>query len=82
MFIDALQFIISIYYDIHEKLTFQIVSNNLVENDVFDYELNELMILLKQQILKASLPFVYFLHVFNKKKGHNMLVLMFDPRFF
>jgi hypothetical protein len=36
---------------------------------------------MKQQILRVFIPFISFLHVFNKKKGHNMLVLMFDPRF-
>ncbi len=26
-------------------------------------------------------PALFFLHVFHKKKNHNMLALMFDPRF-
>ncbi len=25
--------------------------------------------------------FHFFLHTFDKRKGHNMLVLMFDPKF-
>jgi hypothetical protein len=36
---------------------------------------------MKKQIPKVLLPFVSSLHVFDKKKSHNMLVLMFDPRF-
>ncbi len=35
---------------------------------------------MKKQILDVLLPFVSFLHVFEKKKCHNMLALMFDPR--
>ncbi len=35
---------------------------------------------MKKQILDLLLPFVSFLHVFEKKKCHNMLALMFDPR--
>jgi hypothetical protein len=63
------------------KLAFQIFPHNLVERDVFDYELKEFMIRMKKKILKVLLPFVSFLHVFDKEKGHNMLILMFDPRF-
>ncbi len=63
------------------KLAFQIVFHNLVEKDVFDYELKEFMIQMKKKILKVLLPFVSFLHVFDKEKGHNMLILIFDPRF-
>jgi len=33
-----------------------------------------------RQILKVLLPFIFFLHAFDKKKGHNMLALMFDTR--
>jgi len=35
----------------------------------------------KQHILKVLLPFIYFLRTFNMIKAHNMLVLMFDPKF-
>jgi len=45
-----------------------------------DYELKELMIQMKKQILDVLISFVYFLHVFEKKKCHNMLAFMFDPR--
>jgi hypothetical protein len=53
----------------------------LVQEDVVDYELKEPMIQMKKQILEVLLPFVSFLDVFDKKKCHNMLALMFDPRF-
>jgi hypothetical protein len=36
---------------------------------------------MEKYILEVLLPFVFFLHVFDEEKGHNMLVLMFDPRF-
>ncbi len=39
------------------------------------------MIRMKKQIPKVFLPFVSSLHVFDKNKCHNMLVLMFDTRF-
>jgi hypothetical protein len=62
-------------------LAFRPIPNKLVEEDVFDHELKELMVQMKQQILKVLLPFISFLHIFDTRKGHNMLVLMFDPRF-
>jgi hypothetical protein len=31
--------------------------------------------------LQVFIPFISFLHAFDKKKGHDMLVLMFDLRF-
>ncbi len=36
---------------------------------------------MKWQILEVLLPFISFLHAFDRKRGHNMLTLMFDPRF-
>jgi hypothetical protein len=36
---------------------------------------------MKWQILEVSLPFMSFLHAYDRKRGHNMLTLMFDPRF-
>jgi hypothetical protein len=35
----ALQFQLSICWDIQEKLTFQIVPNNLAKDDIFEHEL-------------------------------------------
>lgn len=29
----------------------------------------------------GSSTFISFLHAFDRKRGHNMLTLMFDPRF-
>ncbi len=36
---------------------------------------------MKQQVLGIVFPFFSFLHAFDRTWGHNMLVLMFDPRF-
>jgi len=38
------------------------------------------MVHMTWQIFKIFLPFIFFLHAFDKKKRHNMLALMFDPR--
>ncbi len=46
LFMGALQFQLSICWDIQEKLAFQIVLNNLAKDDIFEHELKELDILL------------------------------------
>jgi len=58
------------------------VPNNLVEEkiNVFN-ELEELILGMKHQVLEVLLPFISFMHGFQKMKGHNMLVLMLDPRY-
>jgi len=84
MNIGSLQMPCNLSYPLVEtfvKLAFQIVIHCFVEKDVFHYELKEFMIQMKKEILKVLLTFFFFLHVFDKEKGHNMLVLMFDPRF-
>jgi len=35
---------------------------------------------MKRQILEVFLPFISFLHAYDRKRGHNMLALMLDPR--
>jgi len=59
------------------------VSNNLVEEEinVFNYELEEFIFGVKRQVLKVLLPFISFMHGFQKMKDHNMLVLMLDPKY-
>jgi hypothetical protein len=55
-----------------------------MEEDFFYHELKELEVHMKWQILEVFLPFIFFLHAYDRydrKRGHNMLVLMFDPRF-
>ncbi len=47
----------------------------------FVHELKELKVHMKQQILEVLLPFISFLHAYDRKRGHNMLALMFNPRF-
>jgi hypothetical protein len=36
---------------------------------------------MKHQMLKVLQPFPSFLHVFHKKRCHNMLAFILDPRF-
>jgi hypothetical protein len=62
-------------------LTFQPIIDSLVEKDFFDHELKEFEVCMKRQILEVLLPFISFLHAYDRKRGHNMLALMFDPRF-
>ncbi len=52
--------------------------NNLAEKEinVFNYELEELILGMKCQ--EVLLPFISFMHGFQKMKGHNMLVFMLD----
>jgi len=59
------------------------VPNNLVEEEinVFNYELEELILGVKCQVLEVLLPFISFMHGFQKMKGHNMLVFMLDPKY-
>lgn len=54
---------------------------NLVGLDViiFYAKLEELQICMKCQILQVFLPFI-FLHGFDRKKCHKMLVFTFNPR--
>jgi len=35
----------------------------------------------KHQVLNFFLPFISFMHGIDKKKGHNMLALMLDPKY-
>ncbi len=57
--------------------------DNLLEEEinVFDYELEELISCMKCQMLEVLLPFVSFMHIFQKKEGHNILVCMLDPKY-
>jgi len=52
-----------------------------LETNAFDVELTKLMIRMKLQILEFFQPFLSFMHGFDKKRGHNMLVLILDPSF-
>jgi hypothetical protein len=52
-----------------------------VEEDFFDHELKEFKVRMKLHILEVFSPLISFLDAYDRKKGHNMLALMFDPRF-
>jgi hypothetical protein len=43
------------------------IPNSFVEEDVFDYELKELMLQMKQQIMEVLLPFISILRTFDKR---------------
>jgi hypothetical protein len=59
----------------HSKLL-----DNMVEEDFFYHKLKEFMIHMKQ-IVEVLLPFISFLHAFDRTRGHNMLALMFNSHF-
>jgi hypothetical protein len=52
-----------------------------MEEDFFYHELKELVLCMKWESLEVLLPLLYFLHAFDRKKGHDMLALIFDLRF-
>ncbi len=52
-----------------------------MEEDLFDHELKEFEVRMKLHILEVFLPLIFFLYAYDRKKGHNMLALMLDPRF-
>lgn len=62
-------------------LAFQIVLDSLIEKDFFYHKLKEFMICMKQQVLKVFLPYILFLHAFDRTRNHNTLALMLDPCF-
>jgi hypothetical protein len=63
-------------------LIFQPIRDNLIQKeDVFDFELKKLMVRMKHRTLEVFSHFIYLLYAFDKKRDHNMLVLMFDSRF-
>ncbi len=57
--------------------------NSLAKEEInaFDFELEEFISHMKRQVLEVLWPFISFMHVIDKKKGHNMLALMLDPRY-
>jgi hypothetical protein len=60
-----------------------IVPNNMgdLEANAFDEKLGELMVHMKLKVLEVLQPFMSFLDGFEKNMGHNMLLLMLNPRF-
>jgi hypothetical protein len=82
LFKDALKFIITKACEFHDDINL-VVPNNMgdLEPNVFDAKRIELMIHMKHQTLKVFQPFFSFFNGFDKKRGHNMLPLMFNSRF-
>jgi hypothetical protein len=78
-----LQYVINKTYEVCDELINVVVPNSLgdLEANAFDVELTKLMICMKLQILENLQPFLSFVHAFEKKRGHNMLVLILDPSF-
>ncbi len=72
-----LQYVINKTYEVRDELINVVVPNSL--GDLI--ELTKLMIYMKLQILEVLQPFLSFMHGFDKKRGHNMLVLILDPSF-
>jgi hypothetical protein len=76
-----LQYVINKTYEVHDELINVVVLNSLgdLEANAFDVKLTKLIINMKLQILEVLQPFLSFMHGFDKKRGHNMLVLILDP---
>lgn len=70
-------------HEICDELGNLVVPNNLVdlEANVFDAKLEEFTICMKHQILNVLHLFFFFLHEFDRKKCHNILLLMLDLKF-
>jgi hypothetical protein len=73
---NTLQFVITKTCEVHDE----IVSVVGEEAKAFDKELTNIMIHMKHQMLEALQPF-FFLHGFDKEKGHNIFALMLETRF-
>ncbi len=76
----ALQFII---VACREKLANWVIPNSLVDPNanLFDEKLKEMMVKMKQKTLVVLFSFISFFICFHKKKGHNIFVMMFNPKF-
>lgn len=81
---DALQFVIIKIHEFCNYVVDLVVLDNMAnpKANVCDAELKNLTIHMKHQMLEVLQPFLLFflLHGFDKKKAHNMLVLILDPR--
>ncbi len=78
-YISCFQMPCNLCQDIWEELTFQTILDNFVEEDFFYHQLKELVVCMKWKIMEV-LHFMSFLHAYERKRGHNMLALMFNPR--
>ncbi len=54
-----------IYWNIYEDLAIWTIPNSFVEKNVFDYELKELMILIKQKNLEVIIFIYLFKLIYN-----------------
>jgi hypothetical protein len=79
---DALHFIISTYHVFHKKLI-SMVPNSLVnlKASIFLSRIWKFCVIHEIISVGSHEPFPFFLHTFEKRKGHNMLTLMLDPKF-
>jgi hypothetical protein len=69
---DALHFIVSTCCEIHDKISYKIVSINLIDLEMFVFceELEELWVHMKYQVLEVALPFILFLQGCDRRKCH------------
>jgi hypothetical protein len=60
-----------------------VIPNSLVDPNanLFVEKLKEMMVKMKQKTLVVLFSFISFLNCFHKKKRHNILVMMFNPKF-
>jgi len=66
---NALHFFLTKTWEFHDKVVDVIVPNNMgdLEANVFDVELDELMVHMKLKVLEVFQPFMSFLDGFQKK---------------
>ncbi len=78
-----MNFIATKTHEFHDEVVNVVIVDNMgdLEANVFDSKLAKVMIHMKHQMLIVLQPFPSFLHVFYKKRCHNMLAFMLDPRF-
>ncbi len=80
---DTLQFIIFTCHELCDEIAHKIVLDSLVDIDaiIFYTMLEKLQICMKHQIPEVFFHFIYFLHGFDRRKSHQMLVFMLYLKF-
>lgn len=79
----CLQFIILTCQDFKQYLVIEVIPNSLVdlEANLKFFFFEEMMVKMKQEMLVILFIFHLLLIVFTRKKWHNILAMMLDPKF-
>jgi hypothetical protein len=78
---DALSFAISMSVKFKDEIDFATFDNLMPENGNVVYELSCLTSNVMKEVVQVLNFFLSFLKKYEKRKAHNMLPLMLDPRF-